>query len=387
MKLAGVTVLIYSQHHETADWANLLHWLSACLYVGIAVGIAVAQNASSVADLRAAHLRHIMLPQVSTQTAKCNGSTSVPALRGRGIFSEMFLLSAFATARSIGASLGGSASGVPHVAYCSKRHATCMDTLVFIDPRRVPGSYTAKPKGKATAVARRRVPGSFTAGLRAITAASPDQSIAQCRRWITSALHIGRVASAPSTARPRSVVLLTRRTQSVWRNRADAARELRHLVEQQPDWRFVDAGDAEALGIGATADGSRCYTARAQLALWRGAYAVVAPVGAHLSNLVFMRTSAGGLVQSNNCGFNTLTYASLARACGVRYTAAREVERAGRRCPDVPPESGFSAAALDAPREMDLSKDTLAAKLRAVLSRSRRRRRSRDPRRRAGVDG
>ena len=38
-----------------------------------------------------------------------------------------------------------------------------------------------------------------------------------------------------------------------------------NALAQQPQ------GDAEALGIGATADGSRCYTARAQLALWRGA--------------------------------------------------------------------------------------------------------------------
>ena len=46
LKLRGTTVLLYANHHETSDWSNLLHWLSACLYVAIATALSAAAASS-----------------------------------------------------------------------------------------------------------------------------------------------------------------------------------------------------------------------------------------------------------------------------------------------------------------------------------------------------
>ena len=184
---------------------------------------------------------------------------------------------------------------------------------MLIPPQRIPGAYVA---------GGRQIPGSFTAGLRALTAASSRQTIAHCRRWSNAALRISHVVpplsmSARGTHLHR-VVLLTRRTQSQWTNRQEAAQKLRQVVHSAatgPKFGFLDAGDAETLGVVTLQTGDNCYSSGVQLALWQDAHIVVSPVGAHLANLVFMSQRSAGLLQSNNCEFNTLTYSSLARAC------------------------------------------------------------------------
>ena len=61
-KLRGTTVLLYAKHHETSDWSNLLHWLSACLYVAIATGLSVKANSTAVRALPP--VEGVLLPQV-----------------------------------------------------------------------------------------------------------------------------------------------------------------------------------------------------------------------------------------------------------------------------------------------------------------------------------
>ena len=60
--LRGTTVLLYAKHHETSDWSNLLHWLSACLYVAIATGLSVKANTTAVRGLPP--VQGVLLPQV-----------------------------------------------------------------------------------------------------------------------------------------------------------------------------------------------------------------------------------------------------------------------------------------------------------------------------------
>ena len=94
-------------------------------------------------------------------------------------------------------------------------------------------------------------------------------------------------ARMPLPQKRRSVVLLTRRTQSRWINRREAVDALRGIAAAAGA-TFTDAGDAEDLGATPT----RCYRALPQLRLWTRAWLVVSVVGAHESNVVFMRPSA-----------------------------------------------------------------------------------------------
>ena len=306
-------------------------------------------------------------PQVSSSKRWCGNAKvpgSVPALFGRGAYSEMFLLSAFATVSAVADALGSARprqmAGL-RTTLCNTQRPVCMDALVYSDPRH-PG-----PASQAA-----------TLGIKSAWKYEPNQTVTLCRRWAKTAATLAGVegGSAGPAARtattmlpvtPRKVVLLTRRTQSVWTNRAEAAVQLRALVHTRGG-TFLDAGNAEDLGV--QEQRGRCYLARPQVELWRrGAFAVVSPVGAHLTNLVFMQGALGGLVQSNNCGFATETYEILARACGVRFAASYETQRKGARCP-VPPRGqvGFNAVMLDSPRTMQIERaDTLGAVVRSMM--------------------
>ena len=306
-------------------------------------------------------------PQVSSSKRWCGNAKvpgSVPALFGRGAYSEMFLLSAFATVSAVADALGSARprqmAGL-RTTLCNTQRPVCMDALVYSDPRH-PG-----PASQAA-----------TLGIKSAWKYEPNQTVTLCRRWAKTAATLAGVEgrSAGSAARtattmlpvtPRKVVLLTRRTQSVWTNRAEAAVQLRALVHTRGG-TLIDAGNAEDLGV--QEEHGRCYLARPQVELWRrGAFAVVSPVGAHLTNLVFMQGALGGLVQSNNCGFATETYEILARACGVRFAASYETERKVARCP-FPPRGqvGFNAVMLDSPRTMQIEgADTLGEVVRSTL--------------------
>ena len=283
---------------------------------------------------------------------------SVPALFGRGAYSEMFLLSAFATVGAVADALG---SARPRrmadlrTTLCNTQRPVCMDALVYSDPRQ-PG-----PASRAA-----------TLGIESAWRHHPHQTVTLCRQWAETAATLagvrGESAGPAATTRsitmpPRKVVLLTRRTQSVWTNRAEAVGQLRALVHTHGG-TFLDAGNAEELGV--QEQRGRCYLARPQVELWRRrAFAVVSPVGAHLANVVFMQGALGGLVQSNNCGFATGTYEILAKACGVRFTTSHETQRKGVRCPV---RRGFDTVKLNSPRTMQIERDdTLGAVLRSMM--------------------
>ena len=308
------------------------------------------------------------ITQVSSSRRWCGNATapgSVPALFGRGAYSEMFLLSAFATVSAVADALGSARPrrmAELRTTLCNTQRPVCMDALVYSDPRH-PG-----PASQAA-----------TLGIESAWKHQPSQTVTLCRRWATTAATLAGVqgdsaGSAATTStttmrpvRPRKVVLLTRRTQSVWTNRAEAAVQLRALVHTRGG-TFLDAGNAEELGV--QEQRGRCYLARPQVELWRrGTFAVVSPVGAHLANVVFMQGALGGLVQSDNCRFATDTYKILARACGVRFAASHETQRKGARCP-VPPagQGGFNAVMLNSPRTMQIDlADTLGAVVRAMM--------------------
>ena len=293
---------------------------------------------------------------------------SVPALFGRGAYSEMFLLSAFATVSAVADALGSTRprrmAGL-RTTLCNTQRPVCMDALVYSDPRH-PG-----PASQAA-----------TLGIESAWRHEPRQTVTLCQRWAKTAATLAGVkgesagpaatmttTSTPTMRHPVSpwkVVLLTRRTQSVWTNRAEAAAQLRALVHTRGG-TFQDAGNAEELGV--QVQRGRCYLAKPQVELWRrGTFAVVSPVGAHLTNLVFMQGALGGLVQSNNCRFATETYEVLARACGVRFTTSHETQREGARCPVPPRGQGFNAVMLDSPRTMQIERaDTLGAVVRSMM--------------------
>ena len=80
-------------------------------------------------------------PQISSPKRWCGNATvpgSVPALFGRGAYSEMFLLSAFATVGAVADALG---SARPRrmadlrTTLCNTQRPVCMDALVYSDPR------------------------------------------------------------------------------------------------------------------------------------------------------------------------------------------------------------------------------------------------------------
>ena len=235
----------------------------------------------------------IYYQQVSSSKRWCGNATvpgSVPALFGRGAYSEMFLLSAFATVSAVADALGSARprqmAGL-RTTLCDTQRPVCMDALVYSDPRH-PG-----PARQAAIL-----------GIKSAWRHEPHQTVTLCRRWAKTAATLAGVeggSAGPRAARtattmlpvtPRKVVLLTRRTQSVWTNRAEAAVQLRALVHTRGG-TFLDAGNAEDLGV--QEQRGRCYLARPQVELWRrGAFAVVSPVGAHLTNVVFMQGALGG---------------------------------------------------------------------------------------------
>ena len=246
---------------------------------------------------------------------------SVPALFGRGAYSEMFLLSAFATVGAVADALG---SARPRrmadlrTTLCNTQRPVCMDALVYSDPRQ-PG-----PASRAA-----------TLGIESAWRHHPHQTVTLCRQWAETAATLagvrGESAGPAATTRsttmtPRKVVLLTRRTQSVWTNRADAVEQLRALVHTHGG-TFLDAGNAEELGV--QEQRGRCYLARPQVELWRRrAFAVVSPVGAHLTNVVFMKGALGGLVQSNNVALRARPTRYLLRL--AVSASPRHTRRSGR---------------------------------------------------------
>ena len=269
------------------------------------------------------------------------------AWRARGANSEVFSMTAAATAHAVGHATRGGSLKSPNIHFCSERQHNyiCMQRAIYVAPASIE-LFAYRLLLVLPAVRFENRPRHF------------------CEPWKENAL---RLAGYPSKTPPvtssngkKLVVLLTRRSQSVWKNRAEVAAKLRKTIEGR-GYAMHDAGEAEDLG---NHDG--CYRAYPQIDLWRRAWLVISPVGAHLSNVVFMQPGvSAGLLVSQNCNFNTSVYRTLAACCGVKYRAAEEfIDNDGHHCG---PTLSFNERALNRRRHFYFSRDTLLQRLIAIL--------------------
>jgi len=330
----GLTVLISAKHGASLDWSNLAHWTSACMYLA-AAAVAELPGLGRFGTRLAGYAEtavRVALPQVVANRTSCGAGALVPALVARGSGSEMFAALALATAHVVVGALRNGSLPAPTpkaVSSSASPFELANDALLLCpDLAAPPGSYICFDG----LVRVRWAEPARTHGLMLALSALNHRSDARSRRRSARRLHeaMRLVVGLPPPPRigagspqRRLVVLLTRRTQSVWINHAAMADSFRQAVESAGA-EFRDAGDAEELGVS-----GGCYRAAPQVELWSGAWLVVSPVGAHESNVVFMRPDSAGLLESLNCGHDTMTYNVLATAAGVPYAAARETHQQG----------------------------------------------------------
>jgi len=161
------------------------------------------------------------------------------------------------------------------------------------------------------------------------------------------------------------VTLITRRRGPVWSNReyvVSGLREAIHAANARVGYNlyaFRDAGYAEDLGL---MDG--CYQIIPQVRLWASSWLVLAPHGAHETNVVFMPEDSGGLVEGFACGHQSGTFSELANYSMVAYRAAREIDNGGRlNC-----LKNNHRKYLDKPRSIRFEHDTMLAMVTEALS-------------------
>jgi len=341
---SGLTVLISAKHGATPDWTNLAHWASACMFLATAAATELpllgrfGQRLVALAEREL----HVALPQVPGNRTRC-GSARIPALVARGRASEMFGALALATAYVVvdalrnGSLLAHALPASPfepragvtegavssHLANANRALLLCPDVAA---PRHSYTCFEGLVRARWTETSRTWGMGVALDELTRLRGAYSRQRTGQrMQRAMRALLAMPPPAPVePGLQLPRRVVLLTRRTQSAWINRQPMARAMRQ-VAVLAGAQFTDAGDAEDLGL--TGDG--CYRAAPQVELWASAWLVVSVVGAHEANVMFMKPTSAGLLESLNCGHHTQTYATLAAAAGVPYAAAREAWQLG----------------------------------------------------------
>lgn len=337
---SGLTVFLSAKHGASIDWSNLAHWSSACMFLA-AAAIAELPNlgrfGQRLADYAQTALR-VALPQVVANQTSCKGGARrSPALMARGRSSEMF--GAFALAAAIvvvDALQNGSLLASVPISGASTRTGAPSFPVALQHELLLCGQVAAPPKKYtcfASLVRARWTEETRSRGMNVALEHLILTTDLRLRRLTGSRVHkairevVGLPPPAPSSSGVsprRQVVLLTRRTQSIWVNRQAMVRSMRQTsLFSGAD--FLDAGDAEDLGL----SDEGCYLAAPQVALWSSAWLVVSVVGAHESNVVFMSPDSAGLLESFNCGHNTRTYANLATAAGVPYTPTRESEQQG----------------------------------------------------------
>lgn len=319
-KIAGLTALLQVQHGKSHDWSNYAHLTSACLLLATAAELELRRRPVLAARLLkwASAGLHVAMPQVTGDRLSC-GHPRIPALQARGALSEVFAMVAMAATSSVlsaaaeiaggsHATANASALGTESLLLCndvarrSKGGFTCFDALVRIPERRANNQ----------------------AELEAVASSLPTAAGMRIGARMQRAAHELLGLTRPKPPRHRRVVLLTRRSQSVWVNRAAAAARIRGLV-RHAHGSFVDAGEAEDLGR----DGAGCFRAAPQVRLWASAWLVVTVVGAHESNLVHMPQSGAGVLETLNCGHRSATYSSFAKVAGVAHTASHELKQQG----------------------------------------------------------
>jgi hypothetical protein len=165
----------------------------------------------------------------------------------------------------------------------------------------------------------------------------------------------------------RFVTLLTRRSGPIWSNREYVASGLRKAIYRANTrlgynlYVFRDAGFAEDLGLK-----DNCYRIRPQIDLWASSWLVLAPHGAHETNVLFMPGSSGGLVEGFACGHQSGTFSDLANYSQVAYRAAREIDNGDRHnC-----LKNNHRKYLDKPRSIQFEHDTMLAMVEEAMSKS-----------------
>lgn len=281
----------------------------------------------------------IVLPQMSTVKKDCGlASTGVFGSFSRGSYSEGFALFARSAASAVRVS-SFSDSRPGKVILCSDLMPRAGSYVCF---QRIVGVASADGRGLSHYLIR------------------PPRHGVYGAQFSHAALRILGMPQFSQTMKGSDLVvtLMTRKTGPRWINEKFVVESLQSLLEKRnalrggADRKYVlrYAGDAELIGV---RDG--CVHARDQVSLWRDSWLVIAPHGAHESNVVFMHQESEGLVEAFACGHRSGTFKRLATAAGVKYRAAREKSSSRRsNC-----EKDLGRTYLDEPRVIDFDHDTL----------------------------
>jgi len=319
-KIVGLTALLQVQHGKSYDWSNYAHITSACLLLAAAADLELRRRPALASRLLkwASVGLHVAMPQVTGVKRSC-GHPRVPALQARGALSEVFSLVAMAATSSV-IKIAAEIAGGSHASANASALGTGSLLLCNDVAKRTPGGFTCFDA--LVRLPERRA--NNQAELEAVASSLPTATGVRLGARMQRAAHELLGLRRPKPPRHRRVVLLTRRSQSVWVNREAAAARIRGLV-RHAHGSFVDAGEAEDLGR----DGAGCFRAAPQVRLWASAWLVVTVVGAHESNLVYMPQGGAGVLEALNCGHRSATYRSFAKVAGVAHTASHELRQQG----------------------------------------------------------
>jgi len=373
---SGVSSFIKASHGQGSShfmWDNFEHWTEGCVVfhshaqryaAAIRKELAFFGNRSFPA-MASVRVGQVVFPQIQAPRRDCGlANRGVSAVLGRGGgYSEAF--EALARAATQGLRAAGVDVVNPLSLYCAdvaprifqngSHSVACFEAVVFATPQR----------------------GMFTRDLVNLTG---TERALRSDAWEVLGKPRPRdpkigAALAEATLGHRVVALLTRRGGPVWKNRGyvvgalekavrDANEALRVMAassmsSHQRTFAFVDLGHAEDLGAS-----NNCVHSAEQAAAWQSSWLVIAPHGAHSSNVIFMNSTSAGLVESFSCGHSSNPYELLARASGVPYSDAHELDdERQRKC-----GTDLGRRHLDEPRAVDFDHDTLLEVVRLKLA-------------------
>jgi len=366
----GVAAFITARHGGNGaykDWTNYEHWAEACaLYAELVTSYAHevkfrlhSQQQNHSSSLR---LAYIVLPQIRAATRNCGleDSHGIQALRARGgKYSEVFTALARAAVlplqqASIAVGSAKDRKNRPHILFCddvqprkkkSGVEVVCFDSIVEIGP--------ALASHGVIALDGQNVQVEMPKFHHLVGVTVLGMAVDPAVKW----------SSSPAK---RVVTLLTRRHGPIWTNREHVKSELRKAVDQANAmsgrnlYLFRDAGFAEDIGLEKRIG---CYRIREQLLLWASSWLMIAPHGAHESNVMFMSKTSGGLVEGLACGHQSDTFAVLAKFAQVPYHDAHELDNGDRHgC-----GNNQGRKYLDKARTINFDHDTLLSVVKSVF--------------------
>ena len=368
----GVSAFITARHGGNGahkDWTNYEHWAEACALYAELVTLYAHEVKSRIRNrqhnLTSTRLAYIVLPQIRAARRNCGleDSHGIQGLRARGgKYSEVFIALARAAVlplQQAGVTISSTQNlkDRPHMLLCDdvqprKRNleleVVCFDAIVEIGPALASHGVMLIPQDKQSA--QLDMPNFHHLVGVTLLGMAGDPAIS----W----------SSSPAK---RVVTLLTRRHGPIWTNREYVKSELRNAVNQanavngRNAYIFKDAGFAEDIGL---EKHGGCYRIREQLLLWATSWLMIAPHGAHESNVMFMSRSSGGLVEGLACGHQSDTFAGLAKFAQVPYHDAHELDNGDRHgC-----GNNQGRKYLDKARAINFNHDTMLSVVKSLLS-------------------